>query len=212
MTFSAHNTRTMATGGLVGLGLLLLLTGFWIPVKAAVAQVLLEGAWARAEAGAETPRPWPWAETWPVARLEIAQVSGTSAEASGARGRQAKSLIVLAGADGESLPFGPGHVSGSAAPGSSGNVVLAAHRDTHFRFLKHLRPGDELTLRVPGRAVTYRVSGFEVVHESNLSVLEPADEATLTLVTCWPFDSLVPGGEWRYVVKASSRDAALGGL
>lgn len=202
MTFSAHNTRNMAVGGLLGLGLLLLATGFWIPIKAAAAQVLLEGAWARAEAGAEEPRPWPWAKTWPVARLDVPEVSGTFPELSGTPG---ESLIVLAGADGDSLPFGPGHVPGSAAPGSVGNVVLAAHRDTHFAFLRHLEPGDELTLRTPGKkTTTYRVTETRIVHETNISVLAPTDEPTLTLVTCWPFEALVPGGEWRYVVRGTA--------
>lgn len=167
--------------------------GLWIPAKAVVAQVLLEGAWARAEAGAERPRPWSWADTWPVARL------GLPATAGGA----ARDLIVLAGASGRTLAFGPGHVDGTARPGADGNVVVAGHRDTHFRALAGLAPGDEITLRPPGGPTRrYRVESAAVVDKRDTQALDPAGQATLTLVTCWPFDAVVPGGPLRYVVVA----------
>ena len=76
----------------------LLLAGLWIPFKAVVAQELLSLAWARTQASQVESRPWPWADTWPVARLQLP-------------GEQS-SLVVLSGGHGESLAFGPGQVKG----------------------------------------------------------------------------------------------------
>ena len=46
----------------------LLVFGLWIPLKAVIAQELLEMAWAESQARQTDSRPWPWADTWPVAR------------------------------------------------------------------------------------------------------------------------------------------------
>ena len=108
----------------------LLCFGFWqlgqgayIPAKAWLALELMQRAWVRAGNGESRATPWPWADTWPVARLTAR--SG------------AVDLIVLAGDSGRTLAFGPGHVSASAMPGDVGNAVIGGHRDTHFQFLQH---------------------------------------------------------------------------
>jgi sortase A len=174
--------------GLVLLGLGALVQGSWIFCKAAFAQVLLRRAWAEARAGAQQARPWPWADTWPVARL-----------VSPGRGVD---LIVLEGATGSSMAFGPGHVQGSAQPGSLGNVALAGHRDTHFRFLRQLQRGEALWLELPNGAMQrYEVQSESVVDERDTRLLE-APGPWLTLVTCYPFDAAIPGGPLRYVVRA----------
>jgi sortase A len=111
---------------LLGLGFWQLGQGACIPAKAWVAQELMQRAWRRAERGESRPVPWPWADTWPVARLS-------------AKGGEIE-LIVLAGGSGRTLAFGPGHLSASALPGEFGNSVIAGHRDTHFQFLQHPRP------------------------------------------------------------------------
>jgi hypothetical protein len=85
------------------------------------------GPGALALAGEAMPKPWPWADTWPVARLRMQHPS--------------VDLIVLAGAYGRTLAFGPGHVTSSALPGQEGTVMLTGHRDTHFRFLKDVQTG-----------------------------------------------------------------------
>lgn len=173
---------------LAGLGASLLVQGAWIPAKAWLAQRLIEHAWRAAREGVPTPRPWPWADTWPVARL-IAPDQGIEA-------------FVLAGASGESLAFGPAHVDGTAPPGTPDNVVLAGHRDTHFAFLRRLRIGDAIELESLGGTRRYRVVATRVVHESRVDLLEPTGRAELTLVTCHPFDAVVPGGPMRFVVHA----------
>jgi sortase A len=163
--------------------------GLYIHAKAVLAQELIESSWKRTLAGNEAVKPWPWADTWPVARLD--------APAQGVR------LYVLDGASGRTLAFGPGHVTGTARPGESGNTVLSGHRDTHFRFLKEVQVGSVLAVEDhSGARHTYRVTGTQVVDKHDMHVLRHSDHARLTLVTCYPFDAIVPGGPLRYVVVA----------
>lgn len=174
---------------LIAFGLVMAGYGLYVPVKAALAQVLLERAWAAAPSYGAAPRPWPWADTRPVARISVP--------------RQKVSLIVLAGAHGRSLPFGPGHIDGTALPGETGHSVVAAHRDTHFRFLKDVRIGDRIEVFRPGNRETDYVVVEKVVldvREQEIVVDPGAD--LLTLVTCYPFTEWNPGGPLRYVVTA----------
>ena len=173
----------------LALGIALLAHGLWIPAKAVLAQVLLERAWDRARLGEEETRPWPWADHRPVARIRVPRL-GVSA-------------IVLEGATGGSLAFGPGHLAGSALPGAPGNAVVAGHRDTHFAFLRELRVGDALVVE-PHRGAPrrYLVTAAAVVDERDTRVLAPTERPTLTLITCFPFDAATPGGPERYVVEA----------
>ena len=161
----------------------------WIPVKAQVAQVLLHRAWHRAQRGDGDSKPWPWADTWPIGRLRAPE--------------HGIDEIVLAGASGSSLAFGPGHVDGTSMPGHCGNCVLSGHRDTVFRFLADLQPGDRLELEAPdGSIQRFVVRSTSVLYRSDMSVLDDSSEPMLTLVTCYPFDAVVPGGPLRFVVRA----------
>ncbi len=176
----------------------ILVMGFWnlgqgayIPAKAWVAQEMMQRAWRRAEDGADRPAPWPWADTWPVARLS-------------ARGGEID-LIVLEGGSGRTLAFGPGHVSASVLPGDLGNSVVAGHRDTHFAFLKDLREGDSIRIQRPGgREHLFTVTAMDVVDSRRGRLVLDTDEPVLSLVTCYPFDASTPGGPLRYVVSAAS--------
>lgn len=180
--------------GLAMLGAILSVHGVWIPAKAWLAQALLERAWDRTGEGAGPPRPWPWADTWPVARLRAPA--------------QHVSLLVLEGASGETLAFGPGRHPAGAQIAAPGNVVLAGHRDTHFRFLAAVRVGEILALEEPGgRETLYRVTEARVVHERDTALLQEGEGARLTLLTCYPFDAPLPGGPLRYVVVAEPDEA-----
>jgi sortase A len=160
----------------------------WIHAKAALAQHLIASAWEDTKAGG-TKRPWPWADTRPVARLTVAS-----------RGID---LYVLAGTSGRSLAFGLGHVDGTALPGTAGNSVIVAHRDTHFAFLRYLHEDDEIVVEDGrGRVTRYRVREVAIVDKHETRVLDPADSPQLTLITCWPFDAVQPGTAQRYVVIA----------
>lgn len=175
--------------------MVLMLAGFaqlgsaaYIPVKAEFAQRMLERAWRDSEAGAPM-RPWPWADTWPIARLRSI--------------KHDVDLIVLAGMSGRTLAFGPGHVSASSLPGNRGTSVIGGHRDTHFRFLQRLQSGDRLLVeRANGDEHWFRVVATDVADSADSQLVLRADGAWLTLVTCYPFDAIDPGGPLRYVVTA----------
>jgi sortase A len=163
--------------------------GSWIYAKAGLAQFLLLRAWSRTLAGEPNVEPWPWADTWPVARLTI---PGKPVD-----------LIVLNGAYGRTLAFGPGYVEASAPPGSPGTTILTGHRDTHFRFLRDLQDGDRIVMQTStGRSYTYQVHARRIVSTANDRIVMKRDRLTLVLVTCYPFESLSPGGPLRYVVTA----------
>lgn len=175
---------------LLGLGFWQLGQGLWIPAKALLAQALMQHAWQRTRSGAADARPWPWADTRPVARLT-------------ARGG-AVELIVLAGDTGRTLAFAPGHVERSVLPGEPGNSVIAGHRDTHFRFLEVLERGDTIHVeRSDGRRLRFRVTHIDVVDARHGSLLLDTDRPMLTLVTCYPFAARDPGAPLRYVVAAA---------
>jgi len=174
----------------------LLLSGVWqlgmgsyIHAKAILAQILLETAWSETLKGHKEVKPWPWADTWPVCRLTVPRLG--------------ISRIVLAGASGSSLAFGPGHLFGSAASGEYGNTVIAGHRDTHFRFLQELKTGDEIEMQTSqGINIPYRISEIRVIHESETHYLDRTDANILTLITCYPFNAIRAGGPMRYIVIA----------
>ena len=113
--------------------------------------------------------------------------------------------FVLAGAHGQALAFGPGHLSGSALPGDPGNSVIAGHRDTHFRFLRRLEPGDELFFDLPnGRTIRYRISNVWVTVDTDMRPLVERSDIHVTLITCFPFDAARAGGPLRFIVEAQA--------
>lgn len=178
-----------ASLALIAAGTALVGQGVWIGAKAEIAQVLLARAWARAIDGETAPTPWPWADTWPVARLSVPALG--------------EHAVVLAEAGGEALAFGPALLTASAAPGEAGISVIAAHRDTHFRFLQHVEPGQTVIIeRADAPPLVFRITGSEIV-EAARSGIETGNggPARLALVTCWPFDAVTPG-PLRYVVWA----------
>lgn len=197
-----------------GVGMLVLLAivfvgdSAWIYAKANIAQVLIKHAWQQTVEHGGVVKPWPWADTWPVAQFVIEE--------------QEIELYVLNGTQGHALAFGPGYMNGSAKPNESGVTVIAGHRDTHFSFMEHLRQRDIFTLiDRKGSAVTYRVMQTKVVD----SRIEPlsfdvqsitgserkgrADikKPHLLLVTCYPFAAIDAGGPLRYVATAVAIDS-----
>src|SRR5215217_5172272 len=113
MLASSFTAPTLLAAGLVLFG-----QGLWIQVKAVLAQILLERAFAQTLATGQVVKPWPWADTWPVAR---GTAFGQERDRPPWQQRQA-------------LAFGPGHVEGTPHRGEPGTAVLSAHRDTHFAF------------------------------------------------------------------------------
>ncbi len=116
-----------------------------------------------------------------------------------------EAVYVLADASARSLAFGPGHLSGTSAPGASGVSVISAHHDTHFRFLRRLTAGDRVVIeRTDGTRIAYRVTGADVVDARTARIFDEVERPVLALVTCYPFDALWPGTPLRYVVTAEA--------
>lgn len=184
----------MSGGKLITVALILagswqLGSGAYIHAKAMLAQYLLTQAWHRSLDGEQKVRPWPWADTWPVARLSVPE--------------KEIDLIVLSGVTGRTLAFGPGHMSASPLPGHSGNSVIAGHRDTHFRFLNDLTVNDHIAMETAdGGRHWFKVIDTAVTDIRVSQIRLDSDDELLTLVTCYPFDALRPGGPLRYVVVA----------
>jgi len=171
--------------------------GAYIYARAQLAQKLIHDAWQESFRHPQQVKPWSWADTWPVARLMVPRLN--------------VDLIVLAGDNGRTLAFGPGHRFGTTAPGEIGNSLIAGHRDTHFNFLKSLYPGEEIFVQTRNGSVqVYSVNSTQVIHEST-AVEETSGHRQLTLVTCYPFDALVAGGSLRYIVIAIEKDVAEAG-
>lgn len=163
--------------------------GAYIPAKAWLAQELMQRAWVQAGRGTERAVPWPWADTWPLARLRLES--------------REVDLIVLAGGSGRTLAFGPGHLSASAMPGETGNTIIAGHRDTHFRFLRDVNAGELLSIESSnGKKHVYKVLGADIVDSRKGSLVLDTDTPMLTLVTCYPFNARESGGPLRFVVTA----------
>ena len=140
----------------------------------------------------QPPQPAPHAATSyrpgsAIGRLEIPRVG--------------LSVVVLEGSDTGTLRLGVGRLRSSSIPGAAGNVVLAGHRDTFFRSLRTVRPGDRISLETPQGTFPYTVDWTKVVNPTDTSVLLPTPSAALTLVTCYPFSYIGPAPK-RFIVRA----------
>lgn len=177
-------------------GTMLICDGIWLKAKAVVAQHLLRQAWEETIRTGVAVKPWPWADSWPVARLRV--------------DRLGIDHVVLEGDSGEVLAFAPGHLSGSAQPGGRGNCILSGHRDTSFTFLQKLLPGDIVDIEAPdGRTYAFQVTSAHIRRNDGLFI-EQSELPWLTLVTCYPFEAIRPGTDQRYVVFARLVDKSLG--
>lgn len=162
----------------------------YMPAKAALSQILLKRAWAQAQSGDEA-RPWPWADALAIAEIRAPRLG--------------KRQIVLSQSSGEAMAFGPGHMAATPLPGEPGVSIIAAHRDTHFRFLRNLQIGDEIEVARAAGAATFRVTDLKVVRWDRSGIDPTAPGRKLALVTCFPFDAAMRG-PLRYVVIADRSD------
>jgi sortase A len=110
-------------------------------------------------------------------------------------------VMVRQGVDEATLRHAVGHVPETVLPGTPGNVGLAAHRDTFFRPLKHIRQHDRIILETWSGTYEYEVDGLEIVGPRDVQVLAPSSKPVLTLVTCYPF-YYVGHAPRRFVVRA----------
>jgi len=169
--------------------------GGYLAVKAVLAQWLLEQSWQNLQAGDVTSKPWPWADTMPLVKLDFFELN--------------RQLIILEGASGRNLAFAPTHLASSVMPGQVGVSVIGGHRDTHFKFLQDVILNDRFHVESPnGHVETFRVSKIDIVNSTVSSIALETEHPVILLVTCYPFDALQAGGPLRYVVTAE-RDSAL---
>lgn len=157
----------------------------WIPVKAELAQWLIDRSWQQCRRGPDCPPPWPWADTRPVALLEAPN--------------HGVNLVVLAGNSGRNLAFGP--VLGDEATGGN-DMVISGHRDTHFRFLQNVKTGDRLSITRGDRVREFEVIQTDIVDSLKTGLAIDSAMNRVSLVTCYPFDNPHAGGPLRYVVTA----------
>jgi sortase A len=169
---------------IIGVGFLA--DAFWLYGKAQVGQMLLSRAWVKTLEDGEDHKPWPWADHWPVARL-ISEEHNID-------------QIVLAGDSGSSLAFAPGMNLQAAQPGEAGTVLISGHRDTHFRFLKNIKPEAELTLQTKEGFHRYRIEETMIVDSRTTRIDPTLGKDQLVLVTCYPFDAIEVGGSMRLVL------------
>lgn len=159
-----------------------------ITAKAYLAEFLIEAAWQESLKTHSAIKPWSWADTWPVLSLEFST------------GRK---HYVLEGQNGQALAFGPAHLSESALPGHGREVIISAHRDTHFSDLKDVLIGDTLILQnIFSRKYKYRVVSARIVDTRDEMLLVDDTQESLRLITCYPFDAINPGGPLRYELTA----------
>lgn len=110
-------------------------------------------------------------------------------------------VAVLEGTAESTLNRAVGHIETTALPGSDGNSGIAGHRDRFFRGLKDIRAGDLLELETLTSVDTYRVERTWIVDPHEVSVLDPTDSPSITLVTCYPF-YFVGSAPQRFIVRA----------
>jgi sortase A len=176
---------------LFGTGFYLCGGGLYIFAKAHFAQYLIAQAWRLTLQDQQQHRPWPWADTHPVAELKVNGIK----------------WFVLSDANGRNLAFAPTHLSATALPGNPGNSVIVGHRDTQFNSLKRLQVGDIIEVTNVQRFLRYRVTALRIAEAEQLSywqtdIEEKFDQASLTLITCYPFDSILPKPTHRFIASA----------
>jgi sortase A len=123
----------------------------------------------------------------PIGRLEIPRIG--------------VSVVVAEGDDENTLKVAVGHLPDTSLPWQEGNTALAGHRDTFFRPLRRIQPGDEILFATRRGTFHYRVIRYTVVEPDELWVLDSSPSAALTLITCYPFDYVGPAPR-RFIVHA----------
>jgi LPXTG-site transpeptidase (sortase) family protein len=111
------------------------------------------------------------------------------------------SAKIIEGDNAADLKQAPGHIPHTAYPGFAGNVGIAAHRDTYFRPLQFIGPGDRISLTTLHGTYEYRVVSTTIVTPDDTRLLYPTGHDTLTLVTCYPF-YYVGSAPKRFIVRA----------
>lgn len=180
-----HRAAQYAAGGLLLAGVGALGYAVYIVVEAKTYQAVEQHRFEQARQAA-TPAP-ALIEGGPIGEIRIPRL-GLAA-------------MVAQGDSAAVLQRAVGHLSDTALPGESGNVVLAGHRDTFFRPLKQVRAGDAVVLKTRQGDFEYVVESTSIVRPTDTDVTQPTNRRTLTLITCFPFSYVGPAPD-RFIVRA----------
>ncbi|MFP5318663.1 MAG: sortase [Acidimicrobiia bacterium] len=98
--------------------------------------------------------------------------------------------VVVEGVTPSALRAGAGHYPQTPLPCEAGNVSIAGHRTTYgkpFGNIDRLKVGDTIELTTPvGGCVYQLVKAPFIVEPTDMSVIQPTAERTVTLTTCHP--------------------------
>ncbi|MDP2976407.1 MAG: class D sortase, partial [Anaerolineales bacterium] len=97
---------------------------------------------------------------------------------------------VVQGDGWDQLKKGVGQYIGSANPGQTGNIVLSGHNDVYgevFKRLDELEPGNTIIIFSINRQYVYVISGSQIVEPTQVEVMAPTSDPTLTLISCYPY-------------------------
>lgn len=167
----------------------------YFSIKATLAQYLLMQAWENQQRDPlvkqHSNKPWPWADTYPVAKLTLFSR------------KKDTSWIILAGLSGRNMAFAPAWLEDSAMPNNIGNTVISGHNDSHFRDLETVKVGDTFQLEDAFKQKKrYTVTALTIVDEKVTWPYQLTDNTQLTLITCYPFTASSTTKQQRLIINA----------
>ena len=98
-----------------------------------------------------------------------------------------KNAPVMGSVEMSDLSKGTGHFENT--PVFDGNVGIAGHNNTHFKYLVNVDIGDQIQYTVNGVTRTYQVTDMRAISDTDWGVFTDYGDNRLTLVTC---EHLVP--------------------
>jgi sortase A len=190
--------KSLIKKSLLVTGSLLCLHAIWLPVKAWLSEQLISYSWHQTIDLQKKIKPWPWADTFPIAELLFERLN--------------KSVVVLNGGDPTTLAFSAGAIAPFNQATSTQPFVVAGHRDSHFSFLNEVVMNDLISLADKhGQSQLYQVEAIDIVDASTGELPVLADSSQLILITCYPFTDIGnivtntgtdAGSNERYVITA----------
>ena len=174
---------------LIIIGSLLCLNASWLPIKAWLSQQLISDSWHQTVRLDKRIKPWPWADTYPIAELSFQRLN--------------KKIVVLNGGDPTTLAFSAGAIAPFNQTKGSHPFVVAGHRDSHFSFLDEVFMHDIISLSDKhGQSQLYQVEAIDIVDAATGELPVLADNSQLVLITCYPFSNGSSNSNERYVITA----------
>jgi sortase A len=170
-------------------GSLLCIHASWLPAKALLSQQLISYSWYQTIDLQQQIKPWPWADTYPIAEISFLRLN--------------KSVVVLNGGDPTTLAFSAGAIAPFNQTSSTQPFVVAGHRDSHFSFLDEVFMNDIISLADKhGQSQLYQVEAIDIVDAATGELPVLADDSQLVLITCYPFTNIGSNSNERYVITA----------